>query len=60
MEALMELQALRLPRAVGLCKTSTEQSLGGGVHGALHGALGQYFNVLNHKPKEEGSSCRPL
>jgi hypothetical protein len=31
-------------------------------HGALHGALGQYFDVPNHsrsKPNQEGGSSRP-
>jgi hypothetical protein len=43
------------------------QSLGGrrarSSHGALHGALGLYFNVLNHsrsKPNQEGGSSRLL
>jgi hypothetical protein len=35
MEALIELQALRLLRAVELCKTFAERSLGGDVYGAL-------------------------
>jgi len=56
----MELQALHLPGAVELCETSAERSSGVDVHGALHGALGQYFDVPNRKPKEEGGSSRPL
>jgi len=55
----MELQALRLPGAIELCETSAKQSLGGDMHRALHGALRQYFNVPNRKPKEEGGSSQP-
>jgi len=45
-EALIELQALRLPGAVELCETS-----GGDVHGALYGALhGALYGALHGAP----------
>jgi hypothetical protein len=60
----MELQALRLRRGAlrDLCRTKLRGRRARSSHGALHGALGQYFDVPNHsrgKPNQEGGSSRP-
>ena len=48
-EALIELQALRLPRAVELCQTSAERYSGADVHRPLHGALQKLCTNLHMK-----------
>jgi len=61
----MELQALRLRRGSlrDLYQTKLRGRRARSSYGALHGALGQYFDVLNYscsKPNQEGGSSRPL
>ena len=48
MEALIELQALRLPEAVELCETSAERSSGGDMHGAV--TLVERGSILMFQP----------
>jgi len=62
----MELQALRLRRGAlrDLCRTKLRgRRARSSARSSLHGALGQYFDVLNHsrsKPNQEGGSSQPL
>ena len=54
MEALIELQALRLPGAVELCETSAKRSSGGDVHGAVtlveRGSILMFQTILAVSP----------